>query len=291
MRVDAVAEEAAAEMIVEAAAGHASQRERAMRRARRVAGIAASAQQQVECRPHAETSAPPPKPPLLARRTPRRCVAARRSSARRRARRRCASPAARSRSAASSCSFCARTSSRVLRRTMRARASSTARNAACRSAASSGSRCPEERHAVGRQEHRQRPAAAALRKHLVRELVDLVEVGPLLAVDLDVDEERVHRRARSPHPRTTRAPSRGTSGRRSSRSKAGSACSALRAGGERLVAPGLPVDRIVRVLAQVRAGFAGEAVGHDGAFGFFGSLRATPRLSRRRRAATVRRRR
>ena len=44
--------------------------------------------------------------------------------------------------------------------------------------------------------------------------VDRVDVGPLLAVDLDVDEELVHERARSRRPRTTRAPSRGTSGRR-----------------------------------------------------------------------------
>ena len=52
----------------------------------------------------------------------------------------------------------------------------------------------EERRAVGREEHGQRPAAGALREHLVRALVDLVEVGPLLAVDLDVDEQAVHHR-------------------------------------------------------------------------------------------------
>ena len=49
---------------------------------------------------------------------------------------------------------------------------------------------------VGRQEHRQRPAAAALGQHLVRGLVDAVEVGALLAVDLDVDEQFVHQRRR-----------------------------------------------------------------------------------------------
>ena len=38
------------------------------------------------------------------------------------------------------------------------------------------------------QEHGERPAAAALRQHLLCDLVDLVDVGPLLAVDLDVDE-------------------------------------------------------------------------------------------------------
>ena len=54
--------------------------------------------------------------------------------------------------------------------------------------------------------------------------VDRVEVGPLLAVDLDVDEVLVHQRRGRRRPRTTRAPSRGTSGRRRSRSRAGSAC-------------------------------------------------------------------
>ena len=84
----------------------------------------------------------------------------------------------------------------------------------------------EERHLVGRQEHRQRPAAGALRQHLVRGLVDLVDVGPLLAIDLDVHEMAIHHLPRSPGPRTTRAPSRDTSGTPSSRPTAGSACPA-----------------------------------------------------------------
>ena len=46
----------------------------------------------------------------------------------------------------------------------------------------------EKRRAVRRQEHGQRPAAAALGQHGWARLVDLVEVGALLAVDLDVDE-------------------------------------------------------------------------------------------------------
>ena len=54
-------------------------------------------------------------------------------------------------------------------------------------------RAAEERRAVRRQEHRQRPAAGAPREQRMRGLVDLVEVGALLAVDLDVDEVRVHR--------------------------------------------------------------------------------------------------
>jgi hypothetical protein len=52
----------------------------------------------------------------------------------------------------------------------------------------------EKGRAVGREEHGQRPAAAAPRQHLVRGLVDLVEVGALLAIDLDVDEQAVHHR-------------------------------------------------------------------------------------------------
>ena len=52
----------------------------------------------------------------------------------------------------------------------------------------------EERRPLGREEHRQRPPAAAPREERVRGLVDLVEIGPLLAIDLDVDEIGVHRR-------------------------------------------------------------------------------------------------
>ena len=53
--------------------------------------------------------------------------------------------------------------------------------------------------------------------------VEGVDVGTLLAVDLDVDEVLVHLRSRS-RPRRIRAPSRGTSGRPSSRSRERSAC-------------------------------------------------------------------
>ena len=82
---------------------------------------------------------------------------------------------------------------------------------------------------VVRQEHRERPAAAALREHLLRDLVDAVDVGPLFAIHLDVHEQLVHERARWPRPRRTRAPSRGTSGRPNSRWRAGSACRCARA--------------------------------------------------------------
>ena len=43
-----------------------------------------------------------------------------------------------------------------------------------------------------RQEHGQRPAAGAMSDHLLRHLVDLVQVRPLFAVDFDVDEQLIH---------------------------------------------------------------------------------------------------
>ena len=47
---------------------------------------------------------------------------------------------------------------------------------------------------VMHQEHGQRPAAAAARQQLVRQLVEAIEVGALLAVHLDVHEALVHER-------------------------------------------------------------------------------------------------
>ena len=79
-----------------------------------------------------------------------------------------------------------------------------------------------ERPPVGREERRHRPAAVAgHRLHGVH--VDAVEVGSLLPVHLDRDEALRSSTPRSPRPRTTRAPSRGTSGRPRSRSTGRSA--------------------------------------------------------------------
>ncbi len=64
----------------------------------------------------------------------------------------------------------------------------------------------EERLLPRGEKHRQRPAAGALRQHVMRGLVDLVEVGPLFAIDLDVDEQRGSSWPRSAGPRRTRAP-------------------------------------------------------------------------------------
>ena len=75
-----------------------------------------------------------------------------------------------------------------------------------------------EREPVRRGEHRHRPAAVAGERG-GRLHVDGVDVRPLLAVDLDRHEVRVEERGDLRRPRTTRAPSRGTSGRRRSRSR------------------------------------------------------------------------
>ncbi len=60
--------------------------------------------------------------------------------------------------------------------------------------------------------------------------------------------------------RSFHAPSRGTSGRRRNRPTAGSVCGGLRVS-QCVRRPGPPVHRIVLMLKQVRAGFAGEPVG------------------------------
>ena len=121
-------------------------------------------------------------------------------------------------------------------------------------------RAAVERPAVRRQEDAHRPAAAA-RHRLDGGHVDLVQVGPLLAVHLDRDEAlvQVPRRPRvlerlalhdvAPVARRVadREEDRAIEDRRSR---------------ERIGSPREPVDRVVRVLQQVRAGLAGEAVGH-----------------------------
>ena len=90
---------------------------------------------------------------------------------------------------------------------------------ACRATAPSGSTCRRRTGSPsGREERRQRPTALAGHR-LDGVHVDRVEVGPLLAVDLDRDEVRVQERRRSPRPRRTPAPSRGTSDTPRSRSR------------------------------------------------------------------------
>ena len=115
-----------------------------------------------------------------------------------------------------------------------------------------------ERAPVGGEEHRHRPAAAA-GQGLDGVHVDGVDVRPLLAVDLDVDEQVVHHRR---HLGVLEAlvghhvaP---VAGRVAHREQDRRSSSAARV--ERLGAPRVPVDRVVAVLAQVRRGLVGEPV-------------------------------
>ena len=128
-----------------------------------------------------------------------------------------------------------------------------------------------ERLAVGRQEDAHRPAALAGHR-LDRGHVDLVEVGPLLAVDLDRDEVPVQVGGRGRVLEALAlhdvAPvAGGVADREEDRPVLG-----LRPG-ERLRSPRVPVDRVVGVLEEVRAGLAGESVGHGRMVGARTSLR------------------
>ncbi len=115
-----------------------------------------------------------------------------------------------------------------------------------------------ERLAFGRHEDRRRPAAGARQpdRRLHR---DRVDVRPLLAVDLDVDEEVVHERrgvrilerlvCHDVAP-MARAVADGDEERLLLRERER----------ERLVAPLVPVHRVLGVLEEVRAGRSGKAV-------------------------------
>ena len=112
----------------------------------------------------------------------------------------------------------------------------------------------------GRQNARQRPAAA-LAHHHDRVHEDRVDVGPLLAIDLDVDEQLVHqlrgRRVLEALVRHHVAPvARRVADRDEHR-----LVEPLRLG-ERLLAPRPPLDRVVGVLPQVRRALGGEAIRH-----------------------------
>ena len=101
--------------------------------------------------------------------------------------------------------------------------------------------------------------AALLAHQGQRMLVDLVEIRPLLAIDLDVDKELVHqlgdRRILEALMRHDMAPmAGGIADRQQDRL-------VRRLGGaKRRLAPGLPMHRIVLVLQQVGAGLLAEAV-------------------------------
>jgi hypothetical protein len=89
--------------------------------------------------------------------------------------------------------------------------------------------------------------------------VDLVDVGTLLPVDLDVDEQLVHQRCDvGVLERLVRHHVAPVTGRVAHREQ--DRLVITPGGGEGLVAPGVPVHRVVGVLAQVRAGLVGQAV-------------------------------
>ena len=117
-----------------------------------------------------------------------------------------------------------------------------------------------ERPAVGGQEDGHRPTAAAGQR-LDGLHVDGVDVGPFLAIYLDVDEQFVHqRRGVGIFERLMRhhvAPvARRIAHAEQDRPVFGrSAC-------QRLRPPGIPIHRVARVLQQVRAGFVAQAVRH-----------------------------
>ena len=109
-----------------------------------------------------------------------------------------------------------------------------------------------EGHAVGVEEDGHRPAAlAADRLHRLH--VDRVDVGPLLAIDLDVDEVLVHvgggLRVLEGLALHHVAP---VAGRVADREQDRAVL--LARPRQRLLAPGVPVDRVVAVLEQVWAG-------------------------------------
>jgi len=118
-----------------------------------------------------------------------------------------------------------------------------------------------ERHPLRGEEHGHGPAAAP--GHRLHGLhVDLVHVGPLLAIHLDRDEEPVHEirdavvleRLALHHV----APVTG----RVADGEQHRLVLAARAS-ECLLAPRVPVDRIAGVLEQIRAGLGGETIGRS----------------------------
>ena len=117
----------------------------------------------------------------------------------------------------------------------------------------------EKRLRLGREEHRQRPSAAP-GDHLHRFHIDVVEVGALLAIDLDGDEILVHQardafvleRLALHHvaPMARRISDRQQDG------------FVFRFGArERLLAPRIPIDGIVGVLAQIGALLVDQSIG------------------------------
>ncbi len=115
-----------------------------------------------------------------------------------------------------------------------------------------------DRLAVGREKHGQRPAAM-LAEVMQRRHVDLIDIGPLLAIDFDVDEQLVHHARGGVILETLMrhhvAP---MTGRIADREQ--DRLFALLRLRQRLGSPGPPIDRVVLVLKEIGARLVGEAI-------------------------------
>ena len=124
---------------------------------------------------------------------------------------------------------------------------------------------PVKRHPLGSEEGGQRPAAVTGQR-LHRPHVYRVDVGPLLAIHLDVDEGVVHQaRGRGILEGLALHDVAPVARRVADGEQDGTI--RLPRQRERLVAPRVPVHGVVRVLQQVGTGLGGEAVGHGGVGG------------------------
>jgi len=118
----------------------------------------------------------------------------------------------------------------------------------------------EEGYMVVRcEKHGQGPAAVALRQQGMCGLVDPVEVGALLPVDLDIDEQAVHQgggfRVLEGFVRHDMAP---VAGGITDRQQDGLVFTARLV--QCLCTPGIPVNRVGGVLQQVGAGFLAKMI-------------------------------
>ena len=111
----------------------------------------------------------------------------------------------------------------------------------------------------GRQEHGQRPAAVALRDELLRDLINLIQVGALFSIDLDVDEQLVHQcRNRGVFERLVRHDMAPVTSRITHRQQNGLVVPPCER--KRFLAPRIPIDGVFRVLQQIRARFQAKAI-------------------------------
>ena len=135
-------------------------------------------------------------------------------------------------------------------------------------------RAAPERPSVGGQENRHRPTAVSRERH-DRLHVEPVDVGALLAVDLDGHEALVHesRRLRILERLVLHDVTPVASGVADGEKDRLVLCPRPLEG---LVSPRVPVDRVIRVLEEVRARLSGEAV-HPGSLAVRLSVRTDER--------------